>query len=226
MSSESKTLVITGFTSEIAKSFLELACARTNNLKILRCGRNPDSDFRVDFSSAKQTREFIDWLAKTRPDYLFLNHGVLPGKRLSETADAVIDESVNVNLISYAMVIEALPSFVALRTVVMSSISGKAGSFDTLYAACKAGVDVTIRKVASTLRPNSRLNAVSPGIISDAGMTIVRKDFDVLEVKRNQTPTKSFSTSREVANLVHFLLFEADNIQGENINLNGGIFIP
>jgi len=135
MSSELKTLVITGFTSEIAKAFLELACARTNNLKILRCGRNPDSDFRVDFSSAKQTREFIDWLAKTRPDYLFLNHGVLQGKRLSETADAVI-------------------------------------------------------------------------------------------AKRNQTPTKSFSTSRDVGNLVHFLLVEADNIQGENINVNGGIFIP
>ena len=57
-------------------------------------------------------------------------------------------------------------------------------------------------------------------------MTLVRKDIDVLEAKRQLAPTKAFTTSKDVARLVHYLLFEAGNIQGENININGGTFIP
>lgn len=203
-----------------------LALQRKNAVRVLRCGRGPDADFRVDFSSYSQTRHFIDWLRKTHPDYLFLNHGILPGKRLAETPGTMIDQSLRINLVSFAMVIEVLPDFDGLRTVVTSSISGKTGSFDTLYAACKAGIDVAIKKVAASLPPTARLNAVSPGIIVDARMTTVRKDTDVLEVKRTQTPTKRFTTSMDVARLVYYLLFEAENMQGENINLNGGIYIP
>ena len=40
MTSTPKTLVITGFTSEIAKAFLEIALSRTANLNVLRCGRS------------------------------------------------------------------------------------------------------------------------------------------------------------------------------------------
>ncbi len=221
-----KTLILTGYKSQIAKELLMLALQRESNLRVLKCGRRPDADFQVDFSSYRQTREFIKWMRSIQPDYLFLNHGILPGKRLAETPDTVINKSLRINLVSFAMTIEILPEIDDLRTVVMSSISGKAGSFDTLYASCKAGVDVAIKKVAASLPPNARLNAVSPGIIADARMTTARKDIDVLEVKRKQTPTQCFTTSRDVARLVGYLLFEAGNMQGENININGGMYIP
>lgn len=221
-----KTLVITGYTSRIAEELLMLFLERKNNVRVLRCGKSSDADFRVDFSSYGETRDFIDWLRRTRPDYLFLNHGILPGKQLAETPDTMIDLSLRINLISFAMVIEMLPEFDSLRTVVMSSISGKTGSFDTLYASCKAGIDVAIKKMAASLPPMARINAVSPGIIVDARMTTVRKDTAVLEAKRKQTPTQQFTTSLDVARLVYYLLFEAENMQGENINLNGGIYIP
>jgi 3-oxoacyl-[acyl-carrier protein] reductase len=220
-----KKLVITGYTSRIAIEFADLLQQRGTDVRILRCGRHAESDYRVDFSSYDCIRSFIEWLRVTRPDYLLLNHGILPGMRLSAMADGAIEQALRVNLVSFAMVIEVLPEFDELRTVVMSSISGKAGSFDTLYAACKAGTDVAIRRVAASLPPGARLNAVSPGIIADARMTLSRADTEVLEAKRAQTPTRRFTTSRDVACLVYYLLFEAENMQGENINLNGGIFI-
>lgn len=222
-----KKLVLTGHTSQIALELLELLKSKgRGNLQIVKCGRSPNSDRKVDFSSYDQTRAFIAWLRKSRPDYLFLNHGILPGKRLSDASDAIIDESYRVNLVSFAMIIEALPEFNGLSTVVMSSISGKAGSFDTLYAASKAGVDVLVKRTAASLPPSSRLNAVSPGIIADARMTIVRTDAEVLKSALNATPTRQFTKSRDVASLVSFLLFDAENMLGENINLNGGRYIP
>jgi hypothetical protein len=67
------------------------------------------------------------------------------------------------------------------------------------------------------------LKAVSSGISADARMTTVRKDLDVLAAKKEKAPTKKFSTSLEVATLVHYILFKSENLLGENINLNGSI---
>jgi NADP-dependent 3-hydroxy acid dehydrogenase YdfG len=93
-------------------------------------------------------------------------------------------------------------------------------SFDTLYASCKAGVDLTIKSIAKLVPSNSCLIAVSPGIIAGAGMTLARTDHDTLATKCGLTPTKHFTTSKDVAGLVYYILFES-----ENININGGIFI-
>ena len=107
----------------------------------------------------------------------------------------------------------------------MSSISGKAGSYDTLYAITKAGIDLLVKSVAPKLPRGSRLNAVSPGIVEDAKMTTVRSDFNVLREKMENTPTGEFCTSMEVAQLTYYLLFEARNLTGENINVNGGLYV-
>ena len=112
-----------------------------------------------------------------------------------------------------------------MRTVVMSSISGKAGSYDTLYAATKAGVDIMLKSFAPRLPSGSRLNAISPGIIEDARMTNVRTDLDILAEKKQKTPTQVFCSSMEVAQLSYFLLFEANNMTGENLNVNGGMYV-
>jgi NAD(P)-dependent dehydrogenase (short-subunit alcohol dehydrogenase family) len=197
-----------------------------SSLEIIKCGRSDDADIKVDFESLDQTRRFCEKLVVSPPDYLFVNHGVLTGKKLYESQSDDINKSVRVNLLSVIMILESLVNIQKMRTVIMSSISGKVGSYDTLYAACKAGVDVTIKNCASVLPVNSRLNAVSPGIIEDARMTTVRKDLGILEAKKQKTPTKKFTTSLEVATLIYYILFRSENLLGENINLNGGIYVP
>ena len=123
------------------------------------------------------------------------------------------------------MVLERLVSINEMRTLVMSSISGKVGSYDNLYAATKAGVDLLVKSFATQLPPNLRLNAISPGIIEDTRMTNVRTDLDILAEKKKKTPTQVFCSSREVAQLYYFLLFEAKNMTGENLNVNGELYV-
>ena len=43
-----------------------------------------------------------------------------------------------------------------------------------------------------------------------------------LEIIKNSIPTKTFSTSLDVAKMIHYLFFEAKNINGADIDINGG----
>ena len=219
-----KRLVVTGYNSSIAKALFELVGQR-QEIEIIRCGRCEQADVVFDFSQLDDCRRFTSFVEETTPDYLFLNHGLLVGDKLKDQSDQEITKTLYVNLISVAMVLERLVLINKMRTVVMSSISGKVGSYDTLYAATKAGVDLLIKSFAPQLPSDSRLNAISPGIIEDAGMTTVRTDLDVLAEKKQKTPTHVFCSSLEVAQLSYFLLFEAENLTGENLNVNGGMYV-
>jgi len=219
-----KRLVVTGYNSSIAEALFELVSQR-QEIEIIRCGRCEQADVIFDFSQLDDCRRFTSFVEKMTPDYLFLNHGLLVGDKLTDNSDQDITKTLYVNLVSVAMVLERLVSINEMRTVVMSSISGKAGSYDTLYAATKAGVDLLVKSFAPQLPPNSRLNAISPGIIEDARMTNVRTDLDILAEKKQKTPTQVFCSSMEVAQLSYFLLFEANNMTGENLNVNGGMYV-
>ena len=220
-----KTLVVTGYSSRFVEQLLARIQPPARSLRIVTCGRRDDADLWVDFAQLGSVRDFIVRLREISPDYLFVNHGMLPGKPIGDLPDELIADSVNVNLTSYLLIMEAIKDVANLRTVVMSSISGKRGSYDTLYGACKAGVDLAIRQFAPVLPPSSRLNGVSPGIILDTKMTQVREDTDVLEATAAKTPTGKFGMASDVARLVEYLLFEAENMTGENVNLNGGLYI-
>ena len=219
-----KRLVVTGYNSTIAAALLELV-AQQQEIEIIRCGRCEQADVFFDFSQLDDCRRFTSFVEETTPDYLFLNHGLLVGEKLKDHSDQQIYQTLSVNLVSVAMVLERLVFINKMRTVVMSSISGKVGSYDTLYAATKAGVDLLIKSFAPQLPPDSRLNAISPGIIEDAGMTTERTDLDVLAAKKKKTPTQRFCSSMEVAQLSYYLLFEAGNLTGENLNVNGGMYV-
>jgi 3-oxoacyl-[acyl-carrier protein] reductase len=222
---KTKQIIITGHTSKIALELIKLVNKHYKHFEIIRCGRDKSSDFIVDFNSVNETKKFIKKIQLTKPNYLFLNHGLLSGNKTSKLTVNQISESFNVNLVSYLLILESIENLEKINTIVMSSISGKAGSYDTLYAATKAGIDVTVKRLAKTIPPSSRINAISPGIIEDAKMTTDRKDINILVQKKNNTPTQNFTKSIDVAKLIFYLFFKLNNIQGENININGGMYI-
>lgn len=215
-----KKIIITGASSTIATCLLKML---PKDLSVVTCGRNKNNDYEIDFSKHNDVLKFLKIIKKEKPQYLFLNHGVLPGKKLLKYKSTEIESANYCNLVSIAMILEQISTMKNLKTVVTSSISGKLGSFDTLYAAQKAGIDLMIKYFSKSIPSSSRLNAISPGIIHDANMTLVRKDKEILKQKLNLTPTKIFTSSYDVSQMVNYLMFKAENINGENININGGL---
>ena len=117
-----KRLVVTGFNSAVAKALFELVENR-HELEIIRCGRCEQADMIFDFSQLDDCRRFASFVEETTPEYLFLNHGLLVGDKLTNHSDQDIRKTVYVNLVSVAMVLERLVLIDKMRTLVMSSIS-------------------------------------------------------------------------------------------------------
>ena len=107
------------------------------------------------------------------------------------------------------------------RICVVGSESGFSGSYDHIYAAAKSALHRYVE--TKRLQPQQQLVPVGPTIIEDAGMTLRRRDPEVLDRKRQAHPKRRFLTAVEVARLIHFLLYVDDGyISGVTVRMNGG----
>ena len=216
-------LLITGHTSSISKELIKIL-KKNPDLEIFFVGRKKNSSFYCDFSDYFSIKNFLTKVViKNHFDYIFLNHGILLGKRALELSEKEICDYMMVNCFSIIAILEALKNYKNTNIVVTSSISSKEGSYDPIYAATKAGVDSFRIRSASFFDSSVRLNFVSPGVIADALMTTLREDKDNVKSISNSTPSKKLTSSYEVAKLVYFLLLEPGNIHCQDIAINGGL---
>ncbi|WP_380057795.1 SDR family NAD(P)-dependent oxidoreductase [Falsihalocynthiibacter sp. SS001] len=126
--------------------------------------------------------------------------------------------------------------FLAVRAVIphlgegssIVSIASQAGrdgggAGAAAYAASKGAMTTLTRGLAKELGPNTRVNALCPGMID----TDFHNLFSKPEVRTHVasiTPLKREGTSEEVANLAAFLASdEASFITGANVDINGGL---
>lgn len=108
----------------------------------------------------------------------------------------------------------------------ISSIIGERGNAGQVnYSASKGGINSMSKSFAyeGAVR-NVRFNVVSPGFVS-TNMTESLKD-DVKEEYLKNIPLGRFADSKEVAEVVAFLLSDSSSyITGEVIRVNGGLYM-
>ena len=159
----------------------------------------------------------------TMHDRYFMCHGLLLPKKLADQTAAEIAESFESNCNSFVKHCDRI--FAAnpfARVCVMGSHSGFAGSYDGAYAHAKDLLHEYVRE--KRLAPDQQLVAIAPSIIGDTGMTQRREDRDNLERRRLEHPKERFLTSREVARMVHFLLYiDQGYTTGTVIRMHGGL---
>lgn len=108
------------------------------------------------------------------------------------------------------------------RICVIGSESGFSGSFDAAYAVSKAALHRYV-EAKRLLTRVQQLVCIAPSIIADAGMTMRRKDGDVLIRKCRAHPKGRFITSLEVARAVHFALYVDEGyLSNVVVRMNGG----
>lgn len=93
----------------------------------------------------------------------------------------------------------------------------------TVYGAAKAAVDSFTRGIAKELAPAIRVNAVAPGVIITPFHDQVTST-EQLETFRQSNPLQRNGDPIHIAKAVHFII-ENDFINGETIDINGGIFM-
>lgn len=138
-------------------------------------------------------------------------------------ADTEIHRVIQDNLLGFTISLASiLRATKAFRLAAVSSQAAVHGGTDAVYAASKAGLTALTKSLAMAhAKDGLRANVVSPGPI-DTPMAKVMGDRR--EFYENTIPIGRFSTPREVAVVVVWLLMDApDAISGAVIDVDGGL---
>ncbi|MES2663422.1 MAG: 3-oxoacyl-ACP reductase FabG [Pseudomonadota bacterium] len=218
------------------KNHFVIATATTedgaNNLTAV-LSSTPGSGIGVVLDLAEpKAEEIIQSIAKNhgRPDILVHNAGVVSDQLMMMMPTQEWRRVLNVNLDSFHLLVRHLTRGMLRqrwgRVIAVSSVVARAGNpGQTNYAASKAGLEASVRSLASEISVKGiTVNSVAPGFI-DTDMT--RKLPDALKQQLlSNTPAGRFGSPEEIAQVVAFLASDAASyITGATIPVNGGLYM-
>ena len=172
---------------------------------------------------------------KIKEDYgviygLVNNAGITNDNLLMRMSDEQWNSVIETNLTSlYRVTKSVVKDMMKARTgriVNIGSIVGQMGNAgQSNYSATKSGLLGFTKSLARELSSrNINVNAVSPGFI-DTDMTKALSDDQIESLTKN-IPLGRIASPDEVSSVVAFLLSDDSSyITGENINVNGGLYM-
>lgn len=239
-----RTLVLTGANGGIGREVAKLFGAFGANLVLSDLDASALETFiaqeladvsarvatlRVD-STRPQDADALVALAASRfggIDFLVPSAGIYLAEPFAEMTDEQWHRTVAVNLDGVFYTCRRAVKHLRENSAIvnLSSMAAHRGAFyNAHYSATKGAVISLTRSLARELGPNTRVNAVSPGIIDTpmASELIKVRGADSIA----QTPMKRVGTPQEIASVIAFLCSEAASfITGEVIHVNGGLHI-
>jgi acetoacetyl-CoA reductase len=164
-----------------------------------------------------------------RIDVLVNNAGITRDRSIRKMTDDDWNEVIDTNLNSaFYCVSAALPYMVERnfgRIVNVASFVGQAGNFGQAnYAAGKGGLIAFTKVLALELaKYNITANVIAPGFTATE-MT-ERIPLDVMEQIKQRIPMHRLASPEEIAKAAAFLICDGEYITGQQINVNGGIYM-
>jgi NAD(P)-dependent dehydrogenase (short-subunit alcohol dehydrogenase family) len=187
--------------------------------------------FQGDISDTKEARRVVAEVLDCYKhlDILVNNAGVNRDKSLPKMSDDDWMEVINTNLNgTYFCTSAAIPTMISQkygRIVNIASFVGQAGNFGQAnYAASKGGMIAFTKVVALEMaKYNITANVVAPGFtVTDMLSTVPP---DVLEQIKTKIPLRRFAKPEEIAKAVAYLVTDGDYITGQQLNINGGVYM-
>ncbi|WP_379969025.1 3-oxoacyl-ACP reductase [Ectobacillus sp. sgz5001026] len=185
----------------------------------------------ADVSKVDEANQLIAFAVETfgQLDILVNNAGITRDrtfKKLNrEDWERVIDVNLNSVFNTSSAILPYITQSEAGRIINISSIIGQAGGFgQTNYSAAKAGLIGFTKSLALELaKTNVTVNAICPGFI-DTDMVA-----EVPESVRDQIvakiPKKRFGLPNEIAQGVLYLCKNGAYVTGQQLNINGGLYM-
>jgi acetoacetyl-CoA reductase len=164
-----------------------------------------------------------------RIDILVNNAGITRDKTFRKMTEEDWREVIDVNLNSVFNTTSAALSTMLEqnygRIINISSIIGQAGGFgQTNYSASKAGLIGFTKSLAmETARSNITVNAICPGFIETE--MVAAMPSEVLEKIVAKVPLRRLGSTEEIARAVYYLVTDGDYITGQQLNINGGLYM-
>lgn len=187
--------------------------------------------FQGDISDRQHARRLIHEVVECfhRIDILVNNAGITRDRSIRKMTDDDWAEVIDTNLNSvFYCTSAALPTMIEHkygRIVNIASFVGQAGNFGQVnYAASKGGIIAMTKALALELaKYNITANVVAPGFTETEMVAAIPPD--VLDQILAKIPLRRLARPEEVAKAVAFILCEGDYLTGQQINVNGGIYM-
>jgi acetoacetyl-CoA reductase len=164
-----------------------------------------------------------------RLDILVNNAGITRDKTLRKMLDddwlAVLKTNLNACYFGVSAVMSMMIEQKYGRIINISSFVGQAGNFGQAnYAASKGGIIAFTKTAALELaKYNVTCNALAPGFTETGMLAKVPEQVRTQILAR--IPMGRFATPEEIAKAVLFLAADGDYITGQQINVNGGVYM-
>ncbi|MFJ3058751.1 SDR family NAD(P)-dependent oxidoreductase [Herbaspirillum sp. NPDC087042] len=184
---------------------------------------------RLDVADSQACRDQADACARQHGgiDHLVHSAGIYPEKLVADMSDEDWRRLMAINLDGTFHICRAvIPHLREGSSIVnLASVAAQRGSYaHAHYSAAKGAVISFSRSLALELAPKTRVNALSPGIISTP-MTkaLLAKNEQAL---LQNTPLRRLGSAEEVAGAIAFLCSPlASFITAETLQVNGGLYI-
>lgn len=164
-----------------------------------------------------------------RLDILVNNAGITRDRSMRKLTDEDWLEVINTNLNSVWFCTTAVMNKMIEqnygRIINISSYVGQAGNFGQAnYAASKGGIIAFTKTAAIELaKYNITVNALAPGFTLTDMLAKVPENVQT-QIK-SKIPMGRFGLPEEIAKAVAFLAADGDYITGQQINVNGGVYM-
>jgi len=240
---EKSWVLITGASSGIGQH-IAIKMSETYNLIIN--GRN-DETLSLTLSQCQHPQNHIKWihdlndcngLESSLQSFLTTHDSVVSGfvhcagflkmLPLKNISKLQVDETMNINFTSAALIIKALinrkVNKAALQNVVFisSTASIRGAKAFNVYSASKAALDGLMRSLAVELAPQVRLNSILPGSIQTKMTESMFADPDLLQRMAKDYPL-GLGEPQDIFEMVKFLLSESSRwITGHQFVVDGG----
>ena len=186
---------------------------------------------RADVSNPKEARGLVAKVLERwgRLDILVNNAGITRDKSVRKLTDEEWAEVINTNLNSVyycsSAAIKGMCDQQYGRIINISSFVGQAGNFGQAnYSASKGGIIAFTKTAALELaKQNVTVNVIAPGFILTEMLEKVPQN--VQEQLKTRIPAARVGRPEEVAKAVAVIAAEGDYITGQQININGGIYM-
>ena len=187
--------------------------------------------FQGDFAEKGQARRVVTQVLETyqRLDILVNNAGITRDRGIRKMTDDDWTDVIDTNLNSaFYCTSAAIPAMIEQkfgRIVSVTSFVAQGGNFGQAnYAASKGGLVAFTKILALELaRYNITANVVSPGFTATDMLSGI--PLDRLEQIKERIPMHRLAEPEEIAKAAAFLICDGDYITGQQISVNGGLYM-
>ena len=185
----------------------------------------------ANVSDKTEAREMVNRVREQwgHLDILVNNAGITRDRSMRKLTDEDWLEVINTNLNSvYFCTSAAMTHMIEQnygRIINISSYVGQAGNFGQAnYAASKGGIIAFTKTAAIELaKYNITVNSIAPGFtLTDM---LAKVPENVQNQIKAKIPMGRFGLPEEIAKAVAFLAADGDYITGQQININGGVYM-